>query len=641
MNVSSLCYRFSMFQRVSILIVFFGLLIPTASAKDKYLQPGPVHLDHNGEKWAQKSLRKLSLEEKVGQLFMVRVNADFLNVNNPDYLKLRDSIRKYHVGSLILSVRAEGPFLYRNEPYEAAELINRLQQDSTLPLIVAADFERGPSMRLMGATEFPHAMAFGAAGDISYAEDFGRISAEESRAIGIEWNFFPDVDVNSNPANPIINIRSFGSDPQQVGEFAAAFIRGAHAEGMLTTAKHFPGHGDTATDSHLGLAKVTGDLARLQSVELPPFRQAIQAGVDAVMVAHLTVPALEPDPNRVATTSPAVVSGTLKQQLGFQGLVVTDALEMAGLTRLYSQNPGREAVDAFKAGDDVLLMPANLDACYQAMLQAIQSGEISQSRLDESVLKILKAKASVGLNKARLVDVNKIADAVGKPESIAKGREIADSSITLVRDNGKVLPLLASLKKYGTPPAAVSYQNMRGEVRGVAVIIVCDDIRTLAGWEFERQIKNRIPAANVIYVDSRIAEALSQEVLSAVNKAAIVIVAGDIAPIAGKAEKVRGMLQNLVALPDASGTLLQQLLAHAADKTVVISLGSPYLISDFPSIQNYVCAFSNTDISQVSAAKALFGEIPIRGHLPVSIPGIAERGAGIEKMPVNVPGGTQ
>jgi beta-N-acetylhexosaminidase len=611
------------------------LLVSAAQAKDKYLGPQPVKLDSSGEKWAERTLKKLSLEEKVGQLFMVRVQAEFLNANSPQYLSLRDTIHKYHVGSLILTVRAEGPFLYKNEPYEAAELVNRLQKESKLPLIVAADFERGVSMRLNGATEFPHAMAFGATGNIKYAEDFGRINAEEARAVGIEWNFFPDVDVNSNPANPIINIRSFGSDPQQVGDFAAAYIRGAKAAGMLTTAKHFPGHGDTAADSHLGLAQVGGDLSRLQSVELLPFREAIQARVDSVMVAHLTVPALEPDPNKVATTSSAVIDGVLKKQMGFNGLVVTDALEMAGLTRLYAQTPGREAVDAFKAGNDVLLIPANLDACYRAMLQAVQSGEIPRSQLDESVLKILKAKSSVGLDKAREVDTDKIAQDYGKPENLAVGRRMAENAITLVRDNGKILPL----KKSGTQTIGVSYQTMQGDQRGITVIIFSDDVRTTAGREFERQMKSRIPNVTMFYVDPRIATALSTDVLSAVDKSSTVIIAADVAPIAGKAAKVNGAVQNSVALPEASGKLMQQILDHATERTAVVSLGNPYIIMDFPAIQNYVCTFSGTEISQDSAVKALFSEIPINGHLPVNIPGIADRGAGLQR-PLPAAGGT-
>src|SRR5271166_6661369 len=321
-------------RRVTSRILAGLLLIGSAFAREKYQRPGPIHLDREGEKWAEKTLRKLSPEEKVGQLFMISVRAEFMNLNSPEYLQLRDTMRKYNLGSFAMTVRWEPPFLYRNQPYEAAVLLNRLQQDSKLPLLIAADFERGVTMRLHGATEFPHAMAFGAAGKPEYAEQFGRITALEARAIGVHWNFFPDADVNSNPANPIINTRSFGEDPQQVGALVTAYIRGARAQGMMTTAKHFPGHGDTATDSHLGLAQVTGDSARLQSVELPPFRRAIEAGVDAVMVAHITVPALEADPERVADTSPAIVGGLLQEEMGFKGIVVSDALDMAGLTRL-------------------------------------------------------------------------------------------------------------------------------------------------------------------------------------------------------------------------------------------------------------------------------------------------------------------
>src|SRR5438445_12271907 len=211
-----------------------------------------------------------------------------------------------------MSVPVEGPFLLRNQPFEAAELLNRLQKESKLPLILAADFERGVSMRLYGTTIFPHPMAFGAAGKPEYAENFGRITAQEARAIGVHWNFFPVADVNSNPANPIINTRSFGEDPKQVGDLLAAYIRGAHSAGLLTTAKHFPGHGDTATDSHLGTAQVTGDRARLDAVELPPFRKAIEAGIDSIMVAHVTVPALDPNLNAVATVSPQMVTRLLK-----------------------------------------------------------------------------------------------------------------------------------------------------------------------------------------------------------------------------------------------------------------------------------------------------------------------------------------
>ena len=615
-----------MHRTVGLLLLCF-VLTPLASAKEKYQHPGPIRQTRDGEKWAEKTLHKLTVEEKVGQVFMIWCRASFLNVKNPDYLQWREAMEKYHVGSFAMTVHVDGPYLLRSEPYEAAELLNRLQSDSRLPLLFAADFERGVPMRLMGATIFPHAMAFGGDGKPQDAETFGRITAEEARAIGIHWNFFPDADVNSNPANPIINTRSFGEDPKLVGDLVAAYIKGAHEGGMLTTVKHFPGHGDTATDSHLGVASVNVDRAHLDSIELPPFRQAIAAGVDSVMVAHVTVPALDSDPNHVATISPAIVSDLLEKQLGFNGIIVTDALDMAALTHLFADNIGRAAVEAFKAGNDLLLIPADFPASYNAMLQAVQSGEISRERLDRSVLKILKTKASLDLQKARMVDVSAIATQVGKPENLAFGQRVADDAVTLVRDNGKVLPL----KSKGTAKAGLPYTTQEETHNQVVAVLFSDDVRTDSGRAFARELRARIPDARVLYVDPRIAAGMSDEVLKAVDEAKTVVAAVYVIPTAGK-------ITNTVAMADATGILMQQLLDRAAQKTAVVAMGNPYLAADFPKIENYMCTYSNATVSETSAVKALFGEIAIRGRLPVSIPNVAQRGAGINR-PVLVAGG--
>jgi len=619
-------------MRLRYALILCPLLFLTAVfAKDKYQRPGPIRLTHDGEKWAEKTLHKLTLEEKVGQVFMIWCRASFLNVENPEYLQLREAMQKYHVGSFAMTVHVDGPYLLRSEPYEAAELLNRLQSDSKLPLLFAADFERGVPMRLMGATIFPHAMAFGGDGRLGDAEAFGRITAEESRAIGIHWNFFPDADVNSNPANPIINTRSFGEDPRQVGDLVAAYIKGAHEGGMLTTVKHFPGHGDTATDSHLGVASVNVDRAHLESIELPPFRQAIAAGVDSVMVAHVTVPALDADPNHVATISPAIVSELLEKQLGFKGIIVTDALDMAGLTHLFANDIGRAAVEAFKAGNDLLLIPADFPASYNAMLQAVQSGEISRERLDHSVLKILTTKASLGLQDARLVDLGALATVVGKPANLAFGQQVADDAITLVRDNGKVLPLKSSLKNSGTTKAALPYTTQEETHNQVVAVLFSDDVRSDSGRAFAREFRARIPDARVIYVDPRIAAGMNDEVLKAVDEAQTVVAAVYVVPTAGK-------IGNSVAMADATGALLQQVLDHAAGKTAVVAMGNPYLAADFPKIETYMCTFSNATVSEIAAAKALFGEIAIRGHLPVNIPNVAQRGVGLER-PIRIAGG--
>ena len=353
------------------------------------------------------------------------------------------------------------------------------------------------------------------------------------------------------------------------------------------------------------------------------------------MVAHVSIPALEPDPNRVATTSPAIVTNLLKQQLGFKGIVVTDALDMGALTHLYAADIGRAAVDAFKAGNDLLIIPADLDASYRAMLKAVNGGEIPLQQIDASALKILKAKASLDLHKARLVNLDNLSTVVGKPENISMGELAANDAITLVRDNGKLLPL----KRVGTTPTGLPYTRVEEVRNHLVVVVLADDVRTETGRTLERQIRARVPDAHVFYLDSRIAGAMSNDVLTAVDGADTVIAAAYVIPTAGRANTVNGVLQNSLALTDANGTLLQQILTRARAKTIVLAMGNPYLATDFPAVENYICSFSNTSVSEVAVVKALFGEIPIHGHLPVTIPGIAARGSGIDRQLNIAPGG--
>ncbi|HMK21002.1 MAG TPA: glycoside hydrolase family 3 protein, partial [Terriglobales bacterium] len=468
---------------------------------------------------------------------------------------------------------------------------------------------------LFGTTVFPHAMAFGAAGSLFNAEEFGRITAQESRALGVHWNLFPVADVNSNPANPIIGTRAFGQNPMQVGDLVAAYIRGARANGMLTTAKHFPGHGNTATDTHLAVANVTEDWNQLNTIDLPPFRKAIAAGVDAVMTAHVRVPALDPDPTHIATTSSRIITGLLKNDFGFHGLVVTDAMDMAGVSASYRANPGRAVVDAFKAGNDVLTMPADLAASYRSVLEAVRSGEISQDRLDASVLKILQAKAALGLENNRLVDATAIPRLVGSPANIAEGQRISDEAVTLVRDNGKLLPLKS---KKADKNMVVLYQRAK-PAPSTVLVILCDRLRNEDGHLLEAQMRNRSPEAEVVYVDPRVAVARTSEVLAAVDHAREVIVAVYVVPSAARTRTVARGQKNASSLPDATANLLGSILARAAERTAVLAMGNPYLADQFPQIQNYICTFSNATVSEVSAARALFGEIPLSGHLPVNI----------------------
>ena len=605
------------------LFLFVSMSI-SASAKEAFQTPGPVHLDKRGEKWARESLKKMSLEQKIGQMFMIWSQARLMNVDDPEYAALREAMHKYHLGGFGLTVDFEDGFLYKNEPLEAAMVTNQLQSDSEFPLIFGADFERGLGSRLNDVTSFPHPMAFGATGNVDFAREAGRITAQESRAVGVQWNWFPIADVNSSPANPVINTRSFGEDPRLVGEMAAAYIEGAHEFGMLTTAKHFPGHGDTDTDSHLSVPTVNRDKAYFENVARPPFRAAIKAGVDAVMVAHILAPALDPAPDRVASISPAIVTGLLKQRMGFTGLVVTDAMDMNGLTELFPEGgsaaAGRAAVAAVKAGNDMLLIPSNFDGSYHGLLQAVRSGDIPESRIDESVLKILRAKASVGLNKARLVNINAIPRIVAKPASLATAQEIADRAVTLVRDNHQVLPLKATPR--GTNAAGNAYQPAAETHDRTLVLIFTDDGRSDSGRVLDQEVRMRIPDAHVMYIDTRDAAGVKQPVMNALQQADAVIAAIYAVPSAGR-------LANAAMVQNASASLLHEVLGTAAGKTVVVAMGNPYIVAQFPEIQTYVCTFSNAQVSELSAVEAMFGEIPMPGRLPVTIPNIANRGAGL------------
>lgn len=579
--------------------------------------PAEVHLDRKGERWANKTLQKMSVEEKVGQMIMVWAKVQFMNVDSPDYLQLRNEMAKYHVGGFGVTVPTEGPLLLKSEPLETAELTNRLQKDSKYPLIFAADFERGLTMRLNGGSAFPAAMAFGAAGDANLAKQFGQISAQEARAIGIHWNWFPVADVNSNPANPIIDTRSFGEDPALVSKMVDAYIEGAHSAGMLTTVKHFPGHGDTDTDSHLALARVTGNMERLNAIELVPFRSAIKAGVDSVMVGHLLVPALEPDANRPASVSAKVITGLLKNQMGFHGLVVTDALDMAGLTKVF---PGSEhdiaaaaAVAAVQAGNDMVIIPGDLDGAATGLLNAVKHGDISEKRIDESVLKILRVKASLGLNRKRFVNMAGVEKDVAKPENQVIAQKAAEQGMTLVSDDAHTVPFAATAK--GSAMVAVIFSDRGQGSDGARTFIV--------------ELRKRAPDAKVFFIDAVNAGFVESEVLAAVSKADHVIALAEAVP--NPRRTTEGRAGGSADLDSKPLRLLSDIVKAARPKTVVVAFGNPYTGGSVPGIGTYVCTFSNTQGSAVGLVSALFGETAIHGRLPVTIPGMAKLGAGLDR----------
>jgi beta-N-acetylhexosaminidase len=503
---------------------------------------------------------------------------------------------------------------------EAAFLTNSLQKQSKYPLLMAADFERGASMRLIGATDFPAAMAFGAAGDPALARQFGQVSALEARAIGIHWNWFPDADVNSNPANPIINTRSFGEDPAQVSTMVTAYIEGARGAGLLTTAKHFPGHGDTDTDSHLALARVTGDTARLNSLELIPFRAAIAANVDSVMIGHLVVPAVERDPNKPASVSGNVITGLLKDKLGFKGLVVTDGMDMNGLVSTFSgtrpQISAEESIAAVLAGDDMLILPPDLDGAYHGLIDAVHQGKISQRRIDESVLKILRMKASVGLNTNRLVSLDDAAKNIAAPESVTLAQTVADRAITLAKDSANLVP--------------IKLANAEDKGKGLTAVIFTDSPRgSDGGRTFIAELRQRAPDATILAVDNVNAKFIADSVFDAVKQADRVVILAEAVPSGGRIRG--GNSTGSAGLDTGPAQLLASIAKTAGDKTIFTAFGNPYTGVNVPGIETYICTFSNVPTAARALVRALFAEIPIHGHLPVTLPAIASRGAGIAR----------
>jgi beta-glucosidase-like glycosyl hydrolase/CubicO group peptidase (beta-lactamase class C family) len=564
----------------------------SSSAKPSPTRPAAAprfRLSADAERWVEATLRKMSAEEKVGQLLFITFHGSLTPTESAAYKELLRQVEKLHIGGFIVATEGSPLGVVKSQAYPTAALANQLQSRAKLPLLIGADFERGTAMRLDEGTSFPTAMALAAAGNPRDAYEMGRITALEARAVGVHWIYAPDADVNSNPANPIINTRSFGEDPARVAEFVAAYVRGVEENGALATAKHFPGHGDTATDSHLDLPLIHADRARLESMELVPFRASIRAGTSTIMTGHLAVPALEPDPNVPATLSPRILTDLLRKELQFEGLVVTDALNMGGITVRYP--PGEAAVRAILAGADGLLFSPVPDAAFAALRDAVVSGRIPRQRLDDSVRRILRAKARLGLHKQRLVNLNDLNAHIARPEWAAEAQEMSDRGVTLLRDVVHALPLDA------TKPTRALLLALSG------------DPEPYAAEDLERELRWRVDSLETVRCDTKFVKAPTVKI-PPLDRFDLVIVA-----LFVRVSDRKGS----VGLPDDQVALARQVLS-AAKPTVVLAFGSPYLIEQFPEAPVWLSAFGISDVAQVSAARALFGQIPIRGRLPVSIP---------------------
>lgn len=556
------------------------------------------------EPWAERVLARLTLREKVGQMVMPWVLGDYSPENSPQSERLRDYVEHHRVGGIIMSV---------GSPTEVAAKLNLLQRRAEVPLLVAADLEFGTGYRISGgvfvpngialggATLFPTQMALGATGDPGFAYEQGRITAREARAVGIHVAFAPILDVNNNPDNPIINIRSYGEDPELVAAMGAAFVRGAHDYGLVATGKHFPGHGDTGVDSHLELPVIMVDRGRMNDVELLPFRAAIEAGLGAVMSAHIAVPKLTRGEVVPSTLSRRILTDLLRDDLEFRGLVFTDALDMYAIDRRFERREA--AIRAVEAGADILLMPPDVPLVIEGVVGAVASGRISEERIDHSVLRILRVKERLALHRDREVDLTAIPSVVGIPEHVAMAQRAADRSITLLRDEDGVLPL-------GLPANA-----------SVLSVTYRRPADLLAGRTFHGELRTAYPRLREVTVGPDTPPEVYGRLLVDARRADLVIVSPYVVAVA---------YSGSVAVAEEFAKFVTA-LASSGVRHVVVSFGNPYLLREFPQAKAYLLAWSPSEASQRAAARALLGRIPITGRTPTRIPPSFQIGDGIQR----------
>jgi beta-glucosidase-like glycosyl hydrolase/CubicO group peptidase (beta-lactamase class C family) len=572
--------------------------------------PPSATLDRNASAWVERTLAAFTDDELIGQLVIEWIPGGYVSESSADFQALERLVAEYHVGGLLPSI---------GTPHAYAAKLNALQALADVPLLVASDFENGgPGMRINGAyalpsmlpqgggTVFPPTMAFGAVGDPRFAFEYGRITALEARASGVHMLFAPVLDVNSNPENPVIATRSFAADPALVAELGAAFIAGARAGGAYATGKHFPGHGDTGTDSHVGLPVVGADRARLDRLELVPFVRAIDEGVDGIMTAHVQVPGVLGVGAPPATLSPEFLTGLLREDLGFRGLLLTDALTMRAITDMYGG--GEAAVRAVEAGADVILSPASVPESLAAMRAALASGRLSRARLEQSARRILELKARLGLHRRRFVSLDRVSEVVGSGAHLAFADSAATRSITLVRDAQGMVPLARVVA--GT----------------TAHLTYAPSSMLWAGRTFSPGLLARIDDVVEVRLDERSDSAAYAAAGEALAGAARVIVSAYVPPAAGSRPE---------AVPESLRALVKE--SAAARPTLLVSFGSPYLLAAVPDVTGYLIAWGDREVSQRAALAGLLGEQAITGRLPIPLPPFHDVGDGLERAAVAAP----
>jgi beta-N-acetylhexosaminidase len=566
-------------------------------------RPGPFDprapLTPAQAKWVDSTLATLSLRDRVGQMVMVWVLGDYTSYGDSSFAEVRRWIERDHIGGVSMSL---------GTPIEVAAKINNMQRLSRVPLLTSADLEPGLG-RLEGgtfthylldagsATVFPSAMAIAATGRDQDAYDVARIIAQEARAVGIQINFSPVVDVNNNPSNPVINTRSFGEDPQRVARLSAEFVRGTQVGGAVSTAKHFPGHGDTDIDSHVGLPVVGANWTRLDTLELVPFRAAINAGAAMVMTAHIALPAIEGDSTTPATLAPKIITGVLRDSLRFAGVAITDAMTMEGVGKGYSVE--ESSVLAVKAGADIILKPSDPTKAIDAVVGAVERGDIARSHIDSAARRVLELKARTGVALYPLVDLDALREVVGSPEHRAVAADIARRAVTLLRDAGPLLPASG---------------------RRVEVVQYMPETELRAGKLFGDDIRSAIPGARVIKISPATSVSDLDSVTRQVSGADRVIVAAYVRRIEGEGRP---------AVPLHIAKWIDDLARK--EKVVAVALGNPYLIRQFPNVQTYLVTYGVSDALERAAAAVVLGRATATGTTPVSLPGFFRRGDGIKR----------
>jgi beta-N-acetylhexosaminidase len=575
---------------------------PASSSPDAVSAGRAAVLDAEARAWVERTLASLSLREKAGQLVFPWTGGEYVAADSPEMDRLLEWVEREGIGGIVISIGL---------PHSYAAKLNALQRRAKVPLLVTTDMESGPGMRLGGGytlphllplgggTPFPPVMALGAIGDEALAYEVGRVTAREARAVGVHLNFAPVLDVNSNPLNPIINTRSFGEDPREVARLATAFMRGEQAEGLLAAGKHFPGHGDTEADTHIGVAAIRADRTRLDAVELVPFRAAVDAGVDGMMAAHISVTGVEGPEAPPASLSRRFVTDVLRGEMGFDGLVISDAMDMGAVVRRYGRT--EPLLMALEAGVDLLLQPLDAREAVDAVVDAVRTGRISEARLDVSVRRILQAKARAGLHRSAQVELEAVDDAVGRRAHRQLAETVAERSITLARDERNLVPMAAGAR--------------------VLSITYADAVDLTAGRWFDRELTRLGFTVGSFRVDPSTRPETYARILALADSADVILASAYVQP-----REHAGTVGAAGGFPQFVTTL-----AARGESVVAVSFGSPYVISYYPTAPAYLLAWGGAEVSQRAAARALAGSAAIGGRLPVTIPPALPRGTGLAR----------